>query len=389
VAKICIVGPSKKFFSGVSAFTIRLSNALSAGNEVCVLLLRNLLPGFLYPGKNNVGRTDYSSDFQPDIKRFEGLDWNSPLSWLRGIRFLRREKPAVVILQWWTSSVAHLEAFLSLVNRLGVRASLILEMHEIIDPLEASLLPVRLYSRCMTRLLFRDMQAFIVHSAAIKEQLIKLYRIPPEKIFVIPHGVYDSYVQDYPQNAAREKLGLGDGFIILYFGMIRKYKGIPRLIEAFNRLPAEMALNSFLVIAGEDWGDEKGLADLAASSPYAGRIVFRPQFVPDGAVPLYFKAADVVALPYLRTAGSGVVALAVAFGKPVVISDIEGIRETLKDYRGAILVPEGAAEGFARELEMVYRRWQKGEKLAYKVPPSLEWAYLKNEYQKVIDIFSQ
>jgi len=389
VAKICVVGPSKKFFSGVSAFTIRLSNALSAGNEVCVLLLRNLLPGFLYPGKNNVGRTDYLLDFKPEIKRFEGLDWNSPFSWFRGIRFLRRENPRVMILQWWTSSVAHLEVFLSLANRLGGHARLILEMHEIVDPLEASLPPVRLYSRCMTRLLIRNMRAFIVHSAGVKEQLSLLYRIPAEKIFVIPHGVYDSYVQSYPQSVAREKLGLGKGFIILYFGMIRKYKGIPNLVEAFNRLPPEIAINSQLVIAGEDWGDEKDLAAKVESSNYRERILFRPGFVPDGEVPLYFTAADVLALPYLRTAGSGVAALALAFGKPVLISEMEGIREALKDYRGAFLVPGGSVEGFARELEALYHRWQKGEKLAYKVPPSLEWAYLKSEYQKVIDIFSQ
>jgi glycosyltransferase involved in cell wall biosynthesis len=385
VAKVCIAGPSRRFFSGVSAFTIRLSNALSGNNRVCALLIRNLLPRFLYPGKSNVGREDFCLDFLPGIEKFDGLDWNSPLSWYRGWRFLRREKPEAIIFQWWSSSAAHLWLFFALLNRFSLKPTLLLEMHEIVDPLEGSLLPVRIYSRLATRLLVRNMQAFIVHSEAVKQELTRLYRIHPNKIHVIPHGVYDSYVQDYPQDSARKKLGLGHGFVLLYFGMIRKYKGIPALIEAFNGLAEEIARESWLVIAGEDWGDEKGLAEMVGSSPYRSRIIFRPQFVPDPQVPLYFVAADVVVLPYHRTAGSGVAGLAVAFGKPLVISDLPGTRESLKDYLGAYFVPAGDPACLKKQIESLFRLWKEGNGMNYQVPDSLDWEHLAKKYQQVID----
>jgi len=82
---ICIIGPSKKFFSGLSAYTICLANALSKSSRVSVVLLRNLLPKFLYPGKEHVSRQDYSLNFVSGVETYDGLDWNSPLSWIRAL----------------------------------------------------------------------------------------------------------------------------------------------------------------------------------------------------------------------------------------------------------------------------------------------------------------
>ena len=177
MAKICIVGPSIKYFSGISAYTIRLANGLSVSNRVSVVLIRNLLPRFLYPGKHQVARQDHLINFRPEIKTFDGLDWNSPPSWLRAYRFLAREQPDVLIMQWWSSSVAHLELFLALANRWKLKSRLILEMHEILDPLEAANLPVRLYSRAMGKLIMSSVDAFIVHSASVKEQAVQTYRL--------------------------------------------------------------------------------------------------------------------------------------------------------------------------------------------------------------------
>ena len=132
--KICIMGPSTKFFSGLSAYTICLANALSKSNNVSVALLRNSLPRFLYPGKRHVGRRDYLLDFASEIRAYDGLDWNSPLSWIGAYLLVRRQEPEVIIVQWWTSSVVHMQLFLAIANRLGTRAKLILEVHEIVDP---------------------------------------------------------------------------------------------------------------------------------------------------------------------------------------------------------------------------------------------------------------
>ncbi len=111
--KVCIVGPSKKFLSGISYYTIRLSNALSAEYEVSVLCFRNLLPKFMFPGNKHVGKDLANIGYDKETPVFNGMDYNNPLTWYRAYKFLKRERPDVIILQWWTSSVAHMHLLIS------------------------------------------------------------------------------------------------------------------------------------------------------------------------------------------------------------------------------------------------------------------------------------
>jgi len=381
---ISIIGPSKRFFSGISAYTICLANAFSKSNNVSVALLRNLLPKFLYPGKGHLDRQDYSLDFLPAIKTYDGMDWNSPPSWFRAYRFLKQQNPDVIIMQWWTSSVAHMELFLAIAIKLKIKAKLILEMHEIVDPLEESILPIRLYSRAMGKLLMSRSDAFVVHSLSVINQVAEIYHLSPDRVFAIPLGLYDVYYQHIDKQAAMAELGIEEKFVILYFGMIRKYKGVPCLVEAFNRLPQDIAWHSRLVIAGEDWGDETSLGNVINSSRYKGQITYRPEFVPDDMIPKYFSIADVVVLPYLRTAGSAVANIALAYGKPIITSDLETMRECLKDYEGAIFTPVGDSAAIAQKLTETYTEYESGKPMVYN-PPQNTWDEITKQYEKIIE----
>ena len=155
-------------------------------------------------------------------------------------------------------------------------------------------------------------------------------------------------------------------------------------MEAFNRLPPSIAADSRLIIAGEDWGDEKGLPALIRSSPYADQITFIPEFVPESAVSRYFSAADVVALPYTRTSGSGVASLAMAYGKPIIISDLEGTRFALQGYKGALFTPPGDASELATRIAEVYAQHKAGRVLYYEVPSHLTWPNIISQYQEII-----
>lgn len=384
MSKVCLIGPSKKFFSGLSAYTICLANALLRHNHVSVVLLRRLLPKFLYPGKAHVGREDYSLSFAPQIEAFDGMDWNSLLSWLRAYRFLKQQKPNVIIIQWWTSSVVHMQLFLAIVNRVKVKAKLILEMHEIVDPLEESILPIRLYSRIMGRLLMSKVDAFVVHSTAMKGQVTEIYHLSESRVFVIPLGLYDVYYRHIEKQAAMDELGIREKFVILYFGLIRKYKGIPYLVEAFNKLPQDITQNSRLVIAGEDWGDETSLVTLINSSPFKIQITYRAKFIPDDMVPKYFSAADVIVLPYLRTSGSGVANIAMAYGKPIITSDLETMRECLMNYAEALFVPVGDSEAIAEKLVEIRNLYTSGKGMVYKAPQN-SFDEVASQYEQVME----
>ncbi|MEM3714794.1 MAG: sugar transferase, partial [Nitrososphaeria archaeon] len=146
MSKICIVGPSTRFLSGVSYYTIRLANALVEQNEVSVIYYRELLPKSLFPGREHVGKPLTELALSPEVAVFDGMDYNSPISWIKACIFLSNFKPDFLILQWWTSSVAHMQFILTLFKKIS-GFKVILEFHEVVDPLEEAILPVRIYSR--------------------------------------------------------------------------------------------------------------------------------------------------------------------------------------------------------------------------------------------------
>jgi len=381
------VGSSKRFFSGLTTHTIFLANALAKRNQVSVILLRNLLPRFLYPGKGHVGKSNYLVDFDPELDVYSGMDWNSPRSWYGAYKFIKQHQPDAIIMLWWTSSVAHMELFLVLANRLKIKSKLILEMHEVVDPLEESILPIRLYSRLAGRMIMKRAAAFTTQSSSAKNQVAQIYKLDERRIFVVPVGLYQDYKRVSDKNTSKKELGIEEEFVILYFGMIRKYKGVPCLVEAFNRLPQDIARHSRLVIAGENWGDETSLASMIDSSPYKGQISYRPEFVPDDMIPRYFSAADVVVLPYLRTAGSGVANIVLAYGKPIITSDIETMRECLADYQGAMFTPVGDSTAIAEKLRKIYTRYKSGKSMVYN-PPRNTWDKIARQYEQIIEELS-
>jgi len=381
--KVCIIGSSKKFYSGISAYTVAMANSFAQqGYEVSVVLIRNLVPLFLYPGKEHVGKTNNSLDFSPGIHVFEGMDWNSPRSWVGAKRFLEQQKPDAIIMHWWTSAVAHMQLYLAYIARLGKhKIPLILEMHEVVDPLEERIAPIRLYSRAVGKLLINLSHSITAHSNDVMMQIKKTYSVNGDKMHVVPHGPYNLYGY-FDQQEAKKELTL-DGFTVLCFGMIRKYKGVALLVRAFNQLPPGIAQNMHLVIAGEDWGDEPDLVPAINHSPYADRIKTQFSFIPDEMVPKYFAAADVVVLPYLRTCGSGVLNIAIAQGKPVMASGLPTMQENLINYSGAVFFPVGDINALSLALIKEYEEWQQGKGKTY-IYDGATWDEISKKYKEII-----
>jgi len=382
--KICVVGSSKRFFSGITNQTIFLANALAKRNQVSVIPLRNLLPRFLFPGRKRVGKDQYAADFAPSVDVYEGMDYNSPRSWLGAYRFLREHRPDGIIMLWWTSSVAHMQIFLKLANSLGIKAKMILEMHEVVDPLEESILPIRLYSRVIGRRLVRGLDAYTTKSHFNKTQVAQIYGISEDMISVVPHGLYEDYEPELDRVQSRRELGIAEEFVILYFGLIRHYKGVSYLIEAFNALPSSVADRSRLLIVGEVWEEGEMLQRLIDASPSRSKISLVAQYVPDAMLPTYFSAADVVVLPYLRASGSGVAHMAMTYGKPIILSDVAALKETLGDYQGTMFTPPEDSLAIRDNLLKTYEA-VKSQGPAYYAPPRHTWDDIARQYENILD----
>ena len=336
---VTIIGPSQKFLSGISYFTLRLSNALADFSRVNAILFRNMLPRILFPGWKRVGNGLMRYRFRKDVENRELLDWYNPVSWLRGAGIA--EKGDIIIFQWWTSSVAHMYLAIALLN--WKRKPVIIEFHEIIDPLESGFFVLRAYSLLMGTLIRRMASLYVVHSEADRQLVSSHYHIGLNRIQVIPHGLYDQY-EKLDRSAARQILGIGRRNVILFFGLLRPYKGVKYLIKAFEHLPPDILGDSELLIVGEAWEDTES-RDLARVSPAGSHITFVDRYIGDDEIPAYFSAADMLVIPYTRASQSGVAHIGMAFGLPVIASDVGGLSESLSKYSGTRFVrPEDTRE---------------------------------------------
>jgi glycosyltransferase involved in cell wall biosynthesis len=371
---VVIIGPSTRFLSGVSYYTIRLSNALADVTDVKTLLFRKMLLKRLFPGWRRVGEELTTQNFDPRVNVYEILDWYNPLTWLSAFR--QAKDADVIVMQWWTSSVAHMYFVLELLN--SRRRPIVIEFHEVVDPLERSILPIRIYSKLMGRVIRRLASWYVVHSNSDKELISTNYGIEKETITVIPHGLYDHY-QKMERTVAKSTLGVREEFVILFFGLLRPYKGVKYLIQAFESLPEDLVKRSRLLIVGETWEDKES-KKLASGSEFSGKITVVDRYVHDAELSLYLSAADVLVIPYVRASQSGVAHIGMAFGIPIIASEVGGLKESLGKYDGTVFVRPGSADALTEALMQVF-----AEQKEFVPPQELRWSEIAQKWLNLIE----
>jgi len=229
-------------------------------------------------------------------------------------------------------------------------------------------------------LLTRKADAYIVHSNFDKKQIASKYRLDEEKIHIVPHGLYDHYKQ-IDRKEAKSTLKINEDFIILHFGLIRRYKGVPCLIDAFEQLPEKVAKNTRLLIVGELWEGGEEVVERVATSKRRDQITLIPKYVSDDEIPLYFSAADVIVFPYTRASQSGAAHIAMCYKKPIIASKVGGLEESMTKYSSTIFVPPGDADAIARALIKCYER-----PIEVKCDlADLGWDTIASKYCEIID----
>jgi glycosyltransferase involved in cell wall biosynthesis len=339
--RIMVIGAGTRFLSGISYYTIRLANALSRTYATSVIPRRQLLPTRLYPGSARVGHNLSQLTYHPDVQVFAGLDWFWLPSIFFAIAFMLRQRPEVVVFQWWSGTVLHSFLALAAVARL-LGARVVIEFHEIQDPGEADMPFAEVYVRTGMPLLLWLAHGFVIHAQQDQPILEQRYGLNSRPIVIAPHGPYDHFklrAGQAPRRAAPDQC-----CNILFFGLIRPYKGVEDLIAAFERIADDRIERYWLTIVGETWQGWETPALMIAGSRYRDRITFVNRYVADDEVAAYFAGADAVALPYHRSSGSGALHSAMSCGLPVVVTDVGGLTEAVARYAGAIVVPPHAPD---------------------------------------------
>ena len=193
------------------------------------------------------------------------------------------------------------------------------------------------------RRMFGAMEAVIAHSRHTAERLQEVAQVPEERIRVIPHGAFDYMTRLERETPLPSELAEAEGPVILFFGLLRPYKGLDVLLDAFSQIEG-----AELWIAGKPRMDVAPLREKAQRAP--GTVRFVPRFITDDEIPALMRRADVVVLPYLEAEQSGVLYTGLAFGKPMVVSSVGGFTEVAHEHGAVRLVPPGDATALAAAL---------------------------------------
>ncbi len=346
--RIWIVGPGFLFLGGLSVYTCRLANALAADHDVAVLLLRRLIPARLYPGGKRTGQNLTSLAYADNVRVVGEIDWYWGGQVRRAAALLRREKPDVLVLQWWTAATLHTYLALAVAaRRAGV--PVVVEFHELQDTGEASVPLVERYCRRVMPALLARVAGALVHNRHDRDMLRETWgpAIEAMAVEIAPHGPYD-HLPAVPPKAVVEGVTR-----LLFFGLIRPYKGAEDLVAAFNSLTPAQAARFTLTVVGETWEGWTRPAELIAASPYRDRITFVNRYVSDDEAGRFFADADVLVLPYRRGSASGPLQIAMSAGLHVLLYAVGGLVEATKDYAGATLVPAGDVDALQDAMLVV------------------------------------
>jgi len=337
--KITILGPSYPYRGGIAMFDDRLAEELvSEGHRVETVTFTLQYPSFLFPGK-----TQYSSAPGPEnLKITRALNSVNPFNWLETGRKIAASRPDLLIVAFWLPFMApSLGTVCRMVRRNG-HTRVIGIMHNLI-PHEH-----RIGDRQFCRYFVRSLDGAVALSGSVSRQLDEYGDSLPH--LFSPHPLYDNFGAGIPRDEACARLGLSpDSRYLLFFGLIRDYKGLDILLDAFadSRLRGR---GLKLIVAGEFYGDGTKYHSQAESLGIDGDIVWHTGYVPDGEVRDFFSAADVVVQPYRSATQSGVTQIAYHFGRPMIVSDVGGLPEIVPDGKVGYVVapsPEAVAGAIA------------------------------------------
>lgn len=322
---------------GIAQFSTALVRELRKGHEVEAFTFSRQYPDLLFPGTSQ-----YDTAVADDIGAARVLDSINPMSWKRTSRRMLQARPDVAVLRYWMPFFA---------PAMGTVAASLRRNRVKVVSIVDNALPhePHLHDRPLTRWFLRRNDGLVVMTKAVQEDIQAL--CPQARVMLMPHPLYDHFGAPMAQVAARQKLGLPAGArVLLFFGLIRDYKGLDLLIEAFGALDDRY----HLLIAGEPYGDFGEYERRIEASPRRGHIHLHTRFIADSEVPGFFSAADAVVLPYRSATQSGITAIAYHFGVPVVATDVGGLKEALNDGRTGIVVPEVTAEAITAGVKELF-----------------------------------
>ena len=336
--RIIIIGPAYPYRGGIADFNERLAREFQhEGHEVTTYTFTLQYPSFLFPGK-----TQYSTGPAPkDLSIVRKISSINPFNWLKVGREIRRQHPDMVMIRFWLPFLAPcLGTIARVISRdksikiVGLLDNVIPHEHRIGD-------------RIFARYMIKSIGGYVAMSEAVLGDAKNFDNTKPYAL--TPHPLYDNFGTKVTREEAIKHLGLDTNTrYILFFGLIRDYKGLDLLLRAFadKRLRDKQVK---LIVAGEFYSNAEMYEQLEQELGLAPHIVWYKEFIPADQVRYFFAAADLVAQPYKSATQSGITQIAYHFERPMLVTNVGGLAEIVPHSKVGY-VTEPNAEDIANAL---------------------------------------
>ena len=363
---IVLLGTAYPFRGGLATFNERLARQLQAeGHKVEVITFTLQYPSFLFPGK-----TQYSSEKAPtDLHISQQVNSCNPLNWIKVGRRIRQMQPDLLITCYWMAFFAPCYSIIERIAKSNGKTRCVALVHNMI-PHEPSLL-----DKLFAPLYVRATDGFVALSDSVVQDINRLDPSHKPKTSY-PHPIYDHYGEQMSKEEACLALHLQpEKQYILFFGLVRAYKGLDLLLDAFGFVKDQLP-NLQLIIAGEFYEDEDKYRIQIESNQLTDRVIIKNEFIADADLRKYFGAADLIVQPYKSATQSGVTQVAFHFEKPMLVTNVGGLGEIVHDHQMGYAVDPNA-QAIAEALTDYYTQNRQADYTAYLIQQKENYSWAK------------
>ncbi len=337
--KIAIVGPAHPYRGGLASIMETMAREYQArGYEVRILTFTLQYPSLLFPGKSQTVTTPAPEDLTIERR----VSTINPFTWWSVGRELCRMQPDIVLMKYWTPFMAPCFGSIARLARRNKHTKVICQIDNV-EPHEH-----HITDKMFNRYYLRSVDGFVYMSEQVHGEL-KAYTSAPARFS--PHPMFEHFGERVERTEACRKLGIDPAQrYAMFFGLIRDYKGLDTLLEAWSKFRRE---GYKLLVVGEFYASRDKYIELIEHLELKDDVVLHDFFVPDEDVRYYFSAADCVVLPYKTATQSGVTQICYNFSTPVIVTRVGGLAEIVPDGRVGF-VAEPSVEGVREAIERIF-----------------------------------
>ncbi|MBQ7709506.1 MAG: glycosyltransferase [Bacteroidales bacterium] len=334
--RIAILSSFYPLRGGISQFNSSMLVGLGKCHVTRALSFSRQYPNFLFPGKTQYVTPE---DEAMPVEAEAVLDTINPLTWIKTARMIREWKPDLLLMRYWMSWFAPSLGYVA--RHCGCKSVVVVDN---VIPHEA-----HWFDKPLNRFFLNSCTGFVCLSDAVEKDLLSLRPNAPH--ILLPHPLYAHFGPKISREEAASILGVDPSKkTLLFFGLIREYKGLDILLETFRDLPEDYQL----IIAGEPYGSFDKYQKIIDSLPGKDRVYLFPNYIRDSEVKRYFCAADVAVLPYRTATQSGISSIACHFDLPMVVTDVGGLKGTIGARGTGIVASEPSPEAVGMEVRRFF-----------------------------------